>query len=348
MKTSPRVSIIILNWNGWKDTIDCLDSLFRVDYQNCEVLVLDNGSEDDSLVKIKEFCDERIRCQGGTPEYLHVLRQEDLDMQTDEIMARGTNEVPKEVFAKISDCCEIALVGCDMNYGFAEGNNVAIRLVLRRTVPDYFLLLNNDTIVDPHFLAELIDVAEADSRIGFVGPKILRYDCRGRNDIIGFAGGLVSMRKGLSFSIGFDEIDSGQYDHSKPVDYAEGSCLLARTDVIRKIGLLDARFFTYWEEADWCRRGWDAGYKTIYAPNARVWHKGGFSGSQLRSIYYGTRNSFLFVKKHATNYEYALYWMRFVLFNSYFQSSVFALYHRNLDELKAFWRGAVDGMRFRR
>jgi len=348
VKTSPRVSIIILNWNGWKDTIECLDSLFRTDYQNFEVLVLDNGSEDDSLVKIKEYCDERIRCQGGTPENLHVLRQEDLDVQTDKITAGGTDGAPKEVFARISDCCKIAFVGCDKNYGFAEGNNIAIRLVLRRTVPDYFLLLNNDTIVDPHFLAELVDVAEADSRIGFVGPKILRYDCRGRNDIIDFAGGLVSMRKGHSYKIGENEADSGQYDQSKSVDYAEGSCLLVRTEVIRKIGLLDARFFTYWEEADWCRRGFEAGYKSVYAPNARIWHKGASSGRQLSLIYYGTRNSILFVKKHATNYEYVLFWMHFVFYRLCYQRIVYAICRRNLDELKAFLRGAIDGMKFKR
>jgi hypothetical protein len=319
-----------------------------VEYRNCEVLILDNGSEDDSLVRIKEYCDERIRCQGGTPEDFHVLRQEDLDMQTDEIMAGGIDEALKDVFARISECCEIALVGCDKNYGFAEGNNIAIRLLLRRTVPDYFLLLNNDTAVDPHFLAELVDIAEADSRVGFVGPKTLCYDCRGRSDIIDFAGGFISMRKGCSYKIGQNEVDSGQYDQSRSVDYAEGSCLLVRTEVIRKIGLLDARFFMYWEEADWCRRGFEAGYKSVYAPRARIWHKGASLGSQLRLTYYGTRNSILFVKKHATNYEYALFWMHFVFFRSCYQSLVYVVYHRNLDELKAFLRGAIDGMKFRR
>lgn len=348
MKTSPRVSIIILNWNRWKDTIECLDSLFRADHQNCEVLVLDNGSEDDSLVKIKEYCDERIRYQGGTPENLQVLRQEDLDMQTDEIMAGGIDKVPREVFARISGCCEIALVGCDKNYGFAEGNNIAIRLFLRRTVPDYFLLLNNDTIVDPHFLAELVDVAESDSRIGFVGPKVLRHDCGGRNDIIDFAGGLISMRKGYSYKIGSNAVDSGQYDQSRSVDYAEGSCLLVRIEVIRKIGLLDARFFTYWEDADWCRRGFEAGYKSVYAPNAKIWHKGASSGRQLILTYYGTRNSIFFVKKHATNYEYALFWMHFVFYQLCYQRLVEVIRRRNLDMLKAFLRGAIDGMKFRR
>lgn len=58
---APRVSIIILNWNGWKDTIECLESLYRIDYPNYDVIVVDNGSQDDSIQKIKEYAKGKIK-----------------------------------------------------------------------------------------------------------------------------------------------------------------------------------------------------------------------------------------------------------------------------------------------
>ena len=59
----PRVAIIILNWNGWEDTIECLESLYQITYPNYDVIVVDNGSEDESIEKIKEYCEGEIKVE---------------------------------------------------------------------------------------------------------------------------------------------------------------------------------------------------------------------------------------------------------------------------------------------
>ena len=63
MRPNPRVSVITLNWNKWEDTIECLEPLFDVTYQHCDVVVVDNGPEDDSLAKLKEYCKDKTRAR---------------------------------------------------------------------------------------------------------------------------------------------------------------------------------------------------------------------------------------------------------------------------------------------
>jgi len=72
---------------------------------------------------------------------------------------------------------------------------------------------------------------------------------------------------------GAAEFDVGQYDEQKEVDFVEASCVLAKRAVIKKIGLLDATYFAYLEDVDWCLRGQRAGYATVFVPQATIWHK---------------------------------------------------------------------------
>jgi len=80
----------------------------------------------------------------------------------------------------------------EKNYGFAEGNNIGIRYAMKAFNPEYVLLLNNDTVVDPRFLSELIKVGESDEKIGILGSKIYYYNYNGRDDVIWFLGGKIN------------------------------------------------------------------------------------------------------------------------------------------------------------
>ena len=294
--SNPRIAIIILNWNGKEDTIECLESLKHITYPNYEILLVDNGSTDGSVECF------RSRYPGI------------------EIIENGEN------------------------LGFAEGNNVGIRRAMDEGA-DYVLLLNNDTVVDLEFLGELVKVAESDPKIGFAGPKVYYYDYDNRKDVLNFAGGKLNMWKGLSYHIGVNEIDNGQYNDIKMVDYAEGSCLFVNKDVIKKIGLLDPIYFTYWEENDWCMRGKNAGYSSFFVPKAKIWHKIGASNVNQRKRYYMTRNKFWFMRKYATLVEYLSSSLYFIVFQFWFQTSIFVLYHRDLNEFKCFCKGIIDGLR---
>jgi len=252
---SPKVSIIILNWNGKDDTIECLESLRKITYPNYDVVVVDNDSKGDDVKVLREMFGE----------YIHIIEN-------------------------------------NKNYEFAEGNNIGMRWALKKGI-DYVLLLNNDIIVDPEFLSEMVKVAENDQQIGMVGPKIYFYD---NPDKIWFAGGNISMWRCKTWHTGKGEIDDGQYDSLQEVDYITGCALLVKREVIEKIGMLDPDYLSYYEDTDWCIRAKQHGYKIVYVPTAKLWHKGGTSTGGGHTSYDSLfrakrkgRNVLLFMRKNA-------------------------------------------------
>jgi hypothetical protein len=244
---TPRVMILILNWNGLDDTLASLASLAELDYPDCEVVVVDNGSTDGSVTAIQK-------------------------------------RFP-----------EITVIENEENLGFAGGNNVGLRYAMEQGV-DYALLLNNDTEVAPDFLRRLVDVAEADPAFGIAGPTIYYYD---QPDVVWSAGGAIDWRRGETRMIGLNERDTDQFGPGpRPVDFVTGCALLAKRAVIEQAGLLDERFFAYYEEAEWCVRVRQAGFKIIHVPQARVWHKIPLDARDSSPVvhYYMVRNQLLFLR----------------------------------------------------
>lgn len=182
------------------------------------------------------------------------------------------------------------------NLGFTGGNNAVIERVLAEF--DYVLLLNNDTHVAPDFLEHLVAAAEADARVGMVGPKIL-YDAE--PDVLWYAGGEVRFNDWFPLRhTGQNEQDRGQHDTPGETDFITGCCLLARADLIRQVGTLDPAFGYYCEDVDWCLRARRAGWRLRYAPQSRVWHKVSRSTERgaTRPLYYFTRNPWLLARRH--------------------------------------------------
>jgi GT2 family glycosyltransferase len=188
---------------------------------------------------------------------------------------------------------EIELIPNGCNLGFAEGNNVGIRQALVQGA-DYVLLLNNDTEVAPNFIELLVDVAERDPKIGITGPKIYYYDDPKR---IWSAGGLIT-KAGWTQQLGVNELDSPAFNQLREVDYVTGCAMLVKREVIEKIGTLDARFFAYYEETDWCARAHKAGYSIWYVPQSVLWHKISLKARDLSPtyVYLMTRNRLLFLR----------------------------------------------------
>ncbi len=229
------------------------------------------------------------------------------------------------------------------NVGYAEGNNIGIRTAINNGA-DYVLLLNNDTVVDPDFLDELVKVVQSDPRIGFAGPKVYYYDYNRKKDIINFAGGKLDIWKGRTYHIGLNEVDNGQFNEIKEVDYVEGSCILLRKEVIKKIGLFDPVYFAYWEDNDLCMRGYRAGYISIFVPGAKIWHKISASNINRNKIYFLTRNQFWFVKRYATWNQYILFLLYFFFFELWFTGGIIVLYHKDLRSLKSFLKAMIHGL----
>ncbi len=189
----------------------------------------------------------------------------------------------------------IALIQTDENLGYVGGNNVGLTFA-RQQGYDYALLLNNDTEVDPQFLQALVAAAEADPAVGIVGPTIYYFDAP---HTIWSAGGAINWRQGLTRMIGLNEPDQGQFGQlPRPVEFVTGCALLIKMAVVAQIGVLDDRFFAYYEETEWCVRTARNGYKVMHVPAAKIWHKISIQAREASPTvhYYMTRNRLLFLK----------------------------------------------------
>lgn len=288
----PKVSIIILNWNGKKDTVECLESLKEITYPNYDILLVDNGSTD------------------GSVEY---FREKYYEME---------------------------IIENKENLGFAEGNNVAIRKTVERE-PDYILLLNNDTIVDPNFLTELVRVLEADSNIGIVGPTVYYYYER---DHIQSAGVKICWNKGETIHL----MNKNEIKHSKirDVDSIMGCSLLAKCEIFKKIGYFNKDYFAYWEETDWCVRAKKIGYRIVHVPSSKIWHKGGATTKKTSGFYeyHMTRNMFWFMRKHASRKQQINFFIYFFGFQFWKLIAGYVIYHEKANIYISFFKGILDGL----
>ncbi|WP_424355159.1 glycosyltransferase family 2 protein [Methanobacterium sp. MBAC-LM] len=331
----PMVAIVILNWNGWEDTIECLESLYQIDYPNYRVVLVDNNSLDESLLKIKDYCNGKLKVKSNFFDY----NKNNKPIKINEY-SKKESESRSNKEDLISN--HLVLIKNDKNYGFAEGNNIGIRYALQTLNANYVLLLNNDTIVDKDFLGKMVNVGEIDESIGIIGPKIYYYD---DPDTIWCIGGKIDWKLARGLHVGTNEVDNGQYNRTEEFDYVSGSAFLVKREVIDKVGLMDKKFFLYFEESDLAVRASKKGYKSVYAPEAKIWHKVSKSGGGLSKsvgLYYITRNRWLFMKKWAKKSDYAL----FVLYQAVgavIFPIILSIYYKNWKLIGAYYRGLKDG-----
>lgn len=247
----PRVCIIIVNWNNYPDTAECLDSLGKVGYPDFEVLVVDNGSDGDDAERLRREYGDRVR-----------------------------------------------VIANERNAGFAEGCNIGMRDALHRGA-DYLLLINNDTFVAPDFVDRLVEYVADEPGIGVAGGKVY---CHEIPDMIWFAGGAIDFRTATTPIIGSGETDNGGYDEAREVEWICGCFMLISRHVVERVGLLDPRFFFGWEDVDLCVRARRAGFRIVFVPASRIWHKTLPPEKQKRlsgmPVYHATRGHFLFMQKH--------------------------------------------------
>jgi len=344
MDAMPRVSIIILNWNGWKDTIECLESVYQITYPNYDVIVVDNGSENESVEKIKEYAEGRLPVESHFFEY--ATENKPLQYVEYSLEEAETGEGKERAVAHLPSNKKLILIKNGKNFGFAEGNNLAIRYALRSLDPEYVLLLNNDTIVAKDFLKEMIIVSLQDSNNAIIGPKVYYYNYRGQTNVIHSAGAKILVKQGLAPPLGVNEIDLGQYDEIRHVDYIEGACMLVKRSLIETIGIFDPVYFAYWEETDWCYRASKSRLSVIYVPNAKIWHKIPEKKVSKLATYLSTRNRFIFLKKNANLKELCVFCAYYATFYFWYRLVIIFLYYRNLDVFRSYLRGNCDGLFF--
>jgi GT2 family glycosyltransferase len=290
----PHVSILVVNWKGWRDTIECLESIFQIKYLNYDVVLLDNGSDDESIIKIREYCAGKIKIKSKFFKYNSSNKPIKLIEYTRKEAESGKITEKRPALSYLNK--NIFLIKNEINYGFAKGNNIGIEFSMSYLDPDFIFLLNNDTVIRPDTLTKIVNTIKRNNKIGIIGPKICYYD---ESDIIWSSGGFVNkftggighrgMGKHVSYHQGLEQ-----------VDYITGCALMINADIIREIGLLDERYFLYFEETDWNMRCQKHGYVIVCDNNAIIYHKPSTSFKKIPSLkhYYLYRNKPLFIKNN--------------------------------------------------
>ena len=306
MKTTyPKVSVIILNWNGWEDTIECLESLYQIDYPKYDVVLIDNDSKDDSIQNIRDYSAGKIKPESQFYTYNPYNKPLKIFEYTKEETENHIIQDRLGEYCKLQSDKKLILIKNNENYGFAEGNNIGIRYALKTLHPDYILLLNNDTVVEQHFLSELVKTGETHDKIAVIGPKTYFYNFDGKDDIVWSVGGTVNLSRYPGYHVIDldDNLITGK-NSIMEVDWISGAVMLIKTDMLPP-KLLNSDFFFGCEDVDLCIEIGNKGFKMITDLKSIVWHKAGVSKSKVkfRGISKEIKTNLKFMKIHEKNYR---------------------------------------------
>ncbi|MBV8673787.1 MAG: glycosyltransferase family 2 protein [Acidobacteriaceae bacterium] len=337
---SPKVYVILVNWNGWRDTIECLESLFHINYPNYAVLVCDNGSTDGSLKQVADWA------RGGrTLDCTNHLLESLVVPPHPKPIHFATIEVPHHE-ALVGRREKLFLIQTGANLGFAGGNNVGLRLALGAGDLDYAWLLNNDTVVDRDALTSMVKEMEEAPAAGMCGSVLLSYN-DGRT--VQAAGGYTYNR----WTARVGHIGCGLKLENLPprekvereLDYVAGASMLVRRRFLEQVGPLNENYFLFFEEIDWVTRA-KRSFSLIYSPGSIVYHKEGQSTGMgaARDLMkgrlsrpYGPRSRILFTRTH---YPIAL----ISVIPSLLAGAVFRLLWGKPKYFKVVTSGLISGM----
>lgn len=287
----------MLNWNSWRDTLECLNSLVSLlKGGDVSLIVCDNASVDGSLEKILEWAKQRFTAAEIT-------------------LFHSPPEIKQEI-------TPFTLIQTGGNLGFAGGNNVGIRYALSSNRFDFIWVLNNDTVVSQNALISLIFCAHEYPKVGIFGSTLLDYY---HPDRVQCAGGcryypLLTIYKNVLG--GKTLAESMAYPAEPRIDYIYGAAMLFRTQVLREVGLLNEEYFLFYEELDYTQRLRKKGYHIAWCRASLVYHKGSASVGNLRegnkakrakANYYENLSTL----KYTANFHYPWLWfvvpLRFTL-----------------------------------
>ncbi len=241
---------------------------------------------------------------------------------------------------------QVELLVSPQNYGYAGGYNWA----LDQIDADYYVLLNSDVRVPANWLNPLVEIAEQDSKIGALQPKILDEKSNGKFEYAGASGGFLD-KWGYPFCRGriFDtlEEDRGQYDEPVNVFWATGACIFVRAEAFRKAGKLDADFFAHMEEIDLCWRLQRLGYTVMVQPESVVFHLGGGTlaeGSDRKYFLNFRNNLYLLAKNHSSPFWFLIILWRMVLDGisaiKFIASGKYSVFFNIIKAHLAFWKNS--------
>ncbi len=307
--TYPKVYIILLNYNSWTDTIECLESVLRNDYPNYQVIVIDNNSPNNSMEYLKAWAEGRIdvwvnpnnslRNLSFPPvpkpiPYVYYTREEAEKCKNLDLEEKLKSDIPEGVTTKYP----IVFIQSGNNLGFAGGNNVGIRYALIKNDFDSVILLNNDTVIKGEAISILVNVRLEFGEQAIYGGRIYYYS---DPEKIWYDGGRFNEWIGRTI-----HLNKGKLKHDikissqiKEVNFITFCYVLIPKLILDKIGLLDESYFMYVEDLDYSYRVWKSEYKLYHVIKSEIWHKVSASSGEDEvnefSAYWIMRNRVRFI-----------------------------------------------------
>ncbi|MEP7263108.1 MAG: glycosyltransferase family 2 protein [Bacteroidota bacterium] len=230
----------------------------------------------------------------------------------------------------------IKYIKSSVNCGFAGGNNLGFK----EATGKYFLLLNNDTEVNPGFLEPLVEMMEKDASIGAVSPKIEFHHTPGTLQFAGF--NPINPYTARGTAIGSNQKDDGRFDTDSATSRAHGAAMMISRKVVEEVGMMADVFFLYYEEMDYCERIKKSGYSIWYCATSKIYHKESVSTGKESpmKMYYLTRNRILFQRRNVNGITLFIS-ILFIVFFTIPKNTVMLAIKGKISLLKAFYSGIL-------
>ena len=263
---NPRLSVVLVNWNGSADTIECLESLLRTD-EPMRILVVDNASADDSLERIRAWASGAEFFQPEAGPLAHLTRPP----LRKPVPLRELDEA--EALTTRPGAERLTLIRAARNHGFAGGNNLGLRHALLDPSIAHFWCLDNDTVVEADAPRALLARLDATPRVGMCGTQVRFYHRPGVVQILNGArfnvltGDIQGIGAGLPVSAPFDP-----QRVARETDFVPGASLAVSRSFLETVGFMEEDYFLYFEEIDWAVRN-RRRFETAFAHGAIVYHK---------------------------------------------------------------------------
>jgi GT2 family glycosyltransferase len=286
---TPKVYILIVNYNGWEDIIECLESVLRLDYADFQVVVVDNNSSNNSVAYIKKWAAGEICMWNGSDNPLQHIFAKPLPKP----LAYNYYEYKQALPDAIAiNSAKLTIIQAGTNGGFASGNNIFIRSVLQQDA--YIWLLNPDMVVENDTLRNLVNCNSKHSTEVVFGSVIKDY--LQPEHLLIYGGAKMNHFTG---TITFTK----NQEQEKVMDYIHGGSLFTHLRNFKTVGLLPEEYFLYGEETDWCYQARQQGVKLSVCSHAICYDKVSTSiGKGYMAEYYYTLNSLKFHKKYKKKY----------------------------------------------
>uniref|UniRef100_UPI00404A8C9C glycosyltransferase family 2 protein n=1 Tax=Flavobacterium sp. TaxID=239 RepID=UPI00404A8C9C len=289
-----KVTVLIINYKNWLDTIECLESVLKSNYKFIEVLVVDNSPNEESIKNLVKWAEGRLKINDTKfPELIFPLQKKPIQYAT----------IKEDSYLTYHSNVIITFIKANKNNGFAAANNVVLKKIIEEDKDngEFVFLLNNDTVIQKNTISNLIENYTSD-KIGIAGCTLLEYyDPHKVQSVGGKYKKFFGITKQVCEGQLFDEFIRDKV--KKKIDYPAGAAMFLSIEHLKEIGELNEEYFLYFEELDWVRKS--SVKKTTYYKDCIVYHKGGVSIGSNKKSYIADKYSILNRINFAKNYNRA-------------------------------------------